>query len=439
MKPFIWGVSSAAAQTEGACFTDGKGPSVWDEFCSTKKRVANGDSPDPGTDFYHRYKEDIEIISTLGIPNFRFSVSWPRIFPEGAGAFNQKGVDFYDRLIDACLEKNVNPWITLFHWDLPQKLEEKGGWTNRDVLNHFTDYTMLCSKKFGDRVKNWMVLNEPMAFCGAGYFLGVHAPGRRGRGNFMPAAHHATLAIGLGASVVRAQVKDAYIGSTFSFSLVSPYSSSPDDIEAAERVDDLLNRFFLNPILGLGYPLKKLKFLNGIEKYFAPGDDSRMKVDLDFIGVQNYTREVIKYSWFTPFLKANMVAARKRNVPYTEMGWEVYPEGIYHVLKNLSSIKGIPPLIVTENGAAFADHIQNDGAVNDQQRVRFLEEYLAQVMKAKNEGVDVRGYFVWSLTDNFEWAEGYRPRFGLVHIDYENNLKRTVKESGKWFGRVVRK
>jgi len=437
MKPFLWGVSAAAAQTEGACFSDGKGPSVWDQFCKTKKRVANGDTTDPGTDFYNRYREDLNIISALGIPNFRFSVSWPRVIPDGYGAVNQKGVDFYDRLIDTCLEQNITPWVTLYHWDLPQKLEDKGGWTNRDVLNHFAEYTMLCAKKYGDRVKNWMVLNEPMAFCGAGYFLGVHAPGRRGRGNFMPAAHHATLAIGLGASVIRNHVSNSNIGSTFSVSHVTPFSDSPDDIEAADRVDHLLNRFFLNPILGQGYPLHKLKFLNGIEKYFAPGDDARLKTELDFIGIQNYTREVIRYSWFTPFIKASMVAARKRKVPFTEMGWEVYPEGIYEVLKSLSSIKGIPPLIVTENGAAFPDILLPDGSVNDQQRIRFLQDYIEQVMRAKNEGIDVRGYFAWSLTDNFEWAEGYRPRFGLVHIDYEKGLKRTIKESGKWFGNRV--
>jgi beta-glucosidase len=241
----------------------------------------------------------------------------------------------------------------------------------------------------------------------------------------------------LGASVIRNHVSNSNIGSTFSVSHVTPFSDSPDDIEAADRVDHLLNRFFLNPILGQGYPLHKLKFLNGIEKYFAPGDDARLKTELDFIGIQNYTREVIRYSWFTPFIKASMVAARKRKVPFTEMGWEVYPEGIYEVLKSLSSIKGIPPLIVTENGAAFPDILLPDGSVNDQQRIRFLQDYIEQVMRARNEGIDVRGYFAWSITDNFEWAEGYRPRFGLVHIDYENGLKRTIKESGKWFGNRV--
>lgn len=434
MNPFHWGVSASAAQTEGAAFKDGKSASVWDEFATKRNKIKEDSTLDPGSDFYNRYREDIDIIRQLNIPNFRFSLSWPRILPEGTGKVNEKGIDFYNRVIDSCLENNITPWITLYHWDLPQVLENRGGWTNRDVLIWFEEYVNLCTLKFGDRVKNWMVLNEPMAFCGAGYFLGVHAPGKRGRGNFVAAAHHAVLATALGASTIRKNVKQANIGSTFSITMISPHSDSEKDIEAAKRTDDLLNNFFLYPSLGKGYPLQRLKFLNNIENMMLPGDENKMKADLDFIGIQNYTREIVKHSWVTPFLKASVVSAKKRNVPFTEMGWEVYPQCIYHILKNLNSIPELPPIIITENGAAFADVVEADGRINDVQRKKYYEDHIAMVLKAKSEGVDVRGYFAWSLTDNFEWAEGYRPRFGLVYVDYENGMKRTIKESGKWYG-----
>lgn len=434
---FSWGVSTAAAQTEGAANTDGKGASIWDEFIKQKRNINDNSGHLNGTDFYYRFQEDIDLIHQLKIPNFRFSLSWPRIIPFGYGRINSKGLNFYDRLIDYTLEKNIVPWITLYHWDLPQELQTKGGWTNREILNWFSEYVMVCTKRYGDRVKNWMVLNEPMAFCGAGYFLGVHAPGLRGRNNFLPAAHHAVLATSIGAGIIRNQVKDAFIGSTFSLSHVESLTNKPADIKATERVDDLLNNFFLYPVLGKGYPLKNLGFLNGIEKFILPGDEQKMKADLDFIGVQNYTREIIKHNFFTPFLKASMVSAKKRNMPYTEMGWEVYPEAIYLVLKKLSAIDGIPPLIITENGAAFADVVDEKNEILDTSRKNFLEQNIKQVLKAKEEGVNVKGYFAWSLTDNFEWAEGYRPRFGLVHIDYEKNLKRTVKESGKWYSMMI--
>lgn len=437
MNPFHWGVSAAAAQTEGACFTDGKSASIWDEFAKNPSKINDRSNPETGSDFYHRYGEDIGIMHDLKIPNFRFSLSWPRIIPGGTGNSNEKGIDFYNRVIDTCLENNITPWITLYHWDLPQVLEEKGGWTNREILRWFEEYVVLCTRKFGDRVKNWMVLNEPMAFCGAGYFLGVHAPGKRGRKSFVSAAHHAVLATALGADIIRNRVKDAYIGSTFSQSLITPFSNSEKDIETAKKADDLINNFFLYPALGKGYPLQRLKFLHHIEKMFQPGDEYKMKADLDFAGIQTYTREVVKYSWITPFLKTQIVSAKKRNVPHTEMGWEIYPECIYQTLKNLSSIPEMPPMIITENGAAFADTIEADGRVNDINRTEYLRKHIEMVSKAKTEGVDVRGYFAWSLTDNFEWAEGYRPRFGLVHVDYNNGLKRTVKESGKWYSERI--
>ena len=284
-----------------------------------------------------------------------------------------------------------------------------------------------------------MVLNEPVAFCGAGYFLGVHAPGMRGRDSFIAASHHAALATAAGARALKVHNSKHMVGSTYSFSPVTPYTQSEKDCEAALRVHDLLNYFFLFPALGLGYPLQRLKFLDSIEKYFKPGDDAALNAGLDFIGVQNYTREVVKHSWFTPYIRASVVSARRRRVPLTEMGWEIYPEGIYMTLKQLSQIRGIPPLIITENGAAFSDDIIMGETICDTARIDYLERYINQVMRAKNDGIDVRGYFLWSLTDNFEWSEGYRPRFGIVHIDYDNGLKRTIRQSGHWYAdRILR-
>lgn len=434
---FKWGVSTAASQTEGAFDKDGKGLSVWDEFAKRKRKIGDKSNPSVATDFYNRYPEDIAILNQLKIPNFRFSVSWPRVLPMGTGQPNEKGLDFYDRLTDHLLENNIVPWTTLYHWDLPHELQKRGGWCNRDILNWFGDYVNLVTNRLGDRIKNWMVLNEPMAFTGAGYLLGVHAPGERGIGSFVSAAHHAALATAAGASIIRSNVANAYVGSTFSQSWVEPHSSGIKDQQAAQRVHDMLNLFFILPATGHPYPLKHLKFLNKIEKFIKPGDESKLNANLDFVGVQTYTREVIKYSWTVPFIKASMVSAIKRKQPYTQMGWEVCPESIYHVLKNLQSVPGLPPIIITENGAAFADEINKDGIINDTERIAYLDNHIQQMQRAMKEGVDVRGYFAWSLTDNFEWAEGYRPRFGLVHIDYENNLKRTIKESAKWYaGRI---
>ncbi len=436
---FYWGISASAAQTEGSAFEDGRSPSIWDSFADRKNKINDRSTPTTATDFYHKFRQDIDLMSDLGIRNFRYSISWSRLIPGGTGSINNKGAAFYDQLVDYCLSKDITPWLTLYHWDLPQVLEDKGGWTNRDVVNWYLEYTSRCIELLGDRVKNWMVLNEPMAFTGAGYFLGVHAPGRKGLGNFLSAAHHAVLCTAEGSRLIRDKVKLATIGTTFSFASIQPYRQTPNDLEAAQRVDDLLNKFFLYPALGRGYPLENNKFLKKIEDYIKPGDTDRMKADLDFIGVQTYTREVVKKSWAVPFINATIVHAGKRKVPVTQMGWEVYPKSIYDVLMWLSNEKDIPPLIVTENGAAFADDVNENGIINDTQRMEYLRDHIDMVMKARKNGVDVRGYFVWSLTDNFEWAEGYRPRFGMVYVDYQNNLNRIVKESGKWYGKIVRK
>lgn len=430
-KQFLWGVSASAFQTEGGYNEEGKGVSNWDVFSGKKNKIKGNENATVACDFYNRYHEDISIIGKLNIPNFRFSLSWSRIFPEGTGQPNKKGIDFYNKVIDTCLEQQITPWITLYHWDLPQTLEEKGGWCNREIVNWFSDYVHACVRLFKDRVKHWMVLNEPMVFTGAGYFLGVHAPGKKGLRHFLPALHHAVICQATGIKIIKQEDSGAQAGSTFSCSYITPNSTGENDLNAARKIDTLLNRLFIEPALGLGYPVKDLPLLKKLEKYMLPGDEEKIKADFDFVGLQNYTREVAAYSFLIPYIGARLIPAHKRKVYHTAMDWEVYPEAIYEMIKKFSAYEGIKKIIITENGAAFPDKTEN-GKVHDQERIRFLSDYLEQVLKAKNEGLNIHGYFVWSLTDNFEWAEGYQPRFGLVHIDF-NTLKRTIKDSGKWY------
>lgn len=429
---FIWGTSISAFQTEGVYKDDGRGPSIWDEFLTSKRRFRKAVPSLNGTNFLKHYAQDLSFLEWMNCSNFRFSFSWPRIFPEGVGQTNQKGVDFYHRLIDNCLEREIVPWVTIYHWDLPAKLQRRGGWTNRDVLFWMEEYIAFCIKEYGDRVKNWMVLNEPMAFTALGYFLGIHAPGKKGLKNFLPAIHHASLVQAQGAQLIKSLDSKLKVGSTFSFSHIEPKTDKSRDRKAALKVDALLNRLFLEPLLGLGYPLEVLSRINGIEKYILDGDVNKLKANLDFIGVQNYSREIIRHSYFTPIVNAKLVSAQKRKVEQTQMGWEVFPESIYHVLKKLNQYENIPPLIITENGAAFWDEVKSDGRISDKKRIDFLKGSIQAIARAKKEGVNLGGYFIWSLTDNLEWAEGYKPRFGLIYVDYESQ-KRIPKGSAFWF------
>lgn len=428
---FIWGVSTSALQTEGAHNADGKGASIWDVFVAQKGKILNNDTHYEASGFYNNYKEDIDLIKQLGIPNFRFSLSWARIIPDGTGEINQAGLDFYHKVIDYCLEKDIEPFITLYHWDLPQELELKGGWANREILDWFQDYVTVCIDAFKNKVNYWMVLNEPMVFTGAGYFLGVHAPGKKGFKNFIPAMHHAVLCQAVGYNTIKSIDPAAQVGTTFSCSYITPHSLSIKDTVAAKRVDTLLNRLFLEPSLGLGYPIETLPFLKKVVKYTEEGDDELMKVTFDFIGIQNYTREVIAHSIFMPHLNAKIIPADKRRVFHTAMDWEVYPEAIFKMISKYQSYDGVKKILVTENGASFPDEVA-DGMVKDDSRTHFIKSYLEEVLRAKRSCDKLGGYFVWSLTDNFEWAEGLKQRFGLIHVDYATQ-KRTVKNSGKWY------
>lgn len=430
-EDFLWGVSTAAFQIEGAHDSDGKGTSIWDVFTSKKGKIKNGHHARTACDFYNSYPEDIKLIRELNIPNFRFSISWSRIMPTGLHPVNPAGIEYYNKIIDSLLALGIQPWITLYHWDLPHLLELKGGWTNRESVSWFRDYVEICVTHFGDRVKNWMVINEPSVFTGAGYFLGIHAPGKTGISNYLKAMHHVTLATTAGGRIIRNLVSDANIGTTFSCTHIEPATENLKDVEAAKRVDTLLNRTFIEPILGLGYPQKDLPVLKKLNTYILSDDLDNLAFDFDFIGLQCYTREVVKSAIVIPYIGAELVSAEKRNVIATEMGWEVYPPALYHILKKFNEYKGIRKIIITENGAAFPDTVTN-GKVHDIKRTHYIQDHLEQILKAKNDGFNVEGYFVWSLTDNFEWAEGYNARFGLIHVDFETQ-KRTIKNSGLWF------
>ena len=436
---FSWGVSAAAYQTEGAWNLDGKGPSIWDDFVRRRGKIKGRQHADEATEFYHRWPQDLDLMRGLGIPNFRFSAAWSRVLPAGTGPVNAAGLDFYDRLVDGCLARGITPWLTVYHWDLPLALQRRGGWQNRSILGWFTEYAELLARRLGDRVAHWMVLNEPLAFTGAGHLLGIHAPGRRSLGAFLAATHHAALAQAEGGRALRAALPAmARIGSTFSCAHVEPWRPALGrDVAAARRADALLNRLFVEPALGLGYPVADLPVLGWLDRYVKPGDEARLPFAFDFLGVQNYTREVVRFSPYVPLLWATLVGARQRRVPHTAMGWEVYPESLYHALRRFAAYPGVPRLLVTENGSAFPDAAPRAGRLPDPARQAFLQASLGQLLRARREGVPVDGYFVWSFTDNFEWAEGYAPRFGLVHVDYPTQ-QRTVKDSGHWYSAFLR-
>ncbi len=433
---FKWGVSTAAYQIEGVHNGGGKGPSIWDVFANTKGKIFKNQNANSSCNFYQHYTTDIALIYELNIPHFRFSLSWSRIMPKGEKIINEQGIDFYNRIIDFCLELGISPWITLYHWDLPFLLQQKGGWTNREIINWFGDYVSVCIKAFGDRVKNWMVLNEPMVFTGAGYFLGIHAPGKKGLTQFLPAVHHAALCQSEGGRIIRSLGSDFYIGTTFSCSHIEPYRATEKDEKASIKVDALLNRLFIEPLLGLGYPVNDLRILQRMENLMKEDDDKKLSFDMDFIGIQNYTREVVSHSYFMPFLQAKIIKADKRKVERTLMNWEVYPESIYYVLKKYNEYANMPQIVVTENGAAFDDEVI-DGKVNDGKRLKYLQDHIYEVLRAKREGVNVNGYFVWTLMDNFEWAEGFHPRFGLIYVNFTTH-KRIIKSSGYWYQQFLK-
>ena len=427
---FRWGVAAASYQTEGAWNLDGKGESNWDHFSRLPGKIERGENADIACDFYHKYPEDIDLIKTMNFKNFRFSFSWPRILPAGIGEVNRKGLDFYHRVIDKCLTEGIEPWVTIYHWDLPQVLESQGGWANRKILDWFSEYVETVTREYGGKVKNWMVMNEQLAFAGNGYMYGVFAPGKKSIKSFMKAVHNSVLCNADGGRIVRKNVPGANIGTTFANTYVEPVDQKEKNIEAAARMNAIMNRLFIEPCLGLGYPEDTVPILRKMKSLYEEGDEARMAFDFDFHGVQYYYRTVAKKSWM-PGLRAKEITASKRGVESNELQGEIYPDGLYQILKQYNRYKGVKNLIVTENGTCVPDKIEN-GRVHDPERIKYFKDHIAAVLKAKQEGINVTGYFVWSPTDNFEWNSGFRPRFGLVYVDFQT-LQRTMKDSGLWF------
>ena len=421
---FLWGVAVAAAQIEGASDKYGKGPSIWDTF--SKK-------PGKACDFYHRFRDDLALVKFLNFKVFRFSISWPRLLPFGSGLINQEGLKFYHDVIDECLKLGITPYITLYHWDLPEALEQEGGWAAFSVNGAFNSFVELCGREYGDKVKNWIVLNEPFGFTSLGYMLGIHAPGQTGLTNFFTAVHHAAIAQADGGRILRSEVRNANIGTTFSCSEIVPFTDSDADHLAAKRMDSLVNRLFIEPLLGLGYPTADWELLERFAiKHSTWRHTDRLTFDFDYIGLQNYFPITVRYNAFVPVLQAWEVKAKSRKKPYTAMGWEVNANSFYTIIKQFAAYPQIKNLMITENGAAYRDTIASDGHVHDQERIAYFQSYLAAVLKAKNEGINITGYMAWTLMDNFEWAEGFDKRFGLVYTDFKTQ-ERTIKDSGYWF------
>ena len=443
---FVWGSATASYQIEGAVDEDGRGSSIWDSFARTPGRVVGGDTGDPADDHYHRYAEDVAMMGQIGLSGYRFSMAWPRLQPEGTGPLNPAGVSFYDRLLDELAAAAITPFVTLYHWDLPQTLEEAGGWPSRDTAYRFADYAAAVHGRFADRVSDWTTLNEPWCSAFLGYASGEHAPGRTEPAAAIRAAHHLLLGHGLAVQAMRGARPDLRYGITVNLYPTDPVTDSAADQDAARRVDGLCNRIFLDPLLKGDYPADVLQDWGALveEDLIQDGDNAIIAAPLDFLGINYYSRHVVAAR--TPdeqaavdpaWVGAADVKSVLRGVPVTAMGWEIDPQGLYDTLQMVTRDYDAPPLYVTENGAAFDDVLTTEGAVHDEQRVEFLKEHFASAARAIKDGVDLRGYFVWSLMDNFEWSWGYSRRFGLIFVDYSTQA-RTVKDSGLWYAAHIR-
>jgi beta-glucosidase len=431
-KGFLWGASTAAYQIEGAANEDGRGLSIWDTFSHQPGKTLGGDTGDVACDHYHRWPADVALMRELGIGAYRLSIAWPRILPEGRGSTNPKGLEFYDRLIDAVMTDGIEPWVCLYHWDLPQALEDRGGWQNRDVASWFADYAAHTVRRLGDRVKHWASFNEPNAAAVFGYGEGVHAPGVRGRESALKAIHVMNLAHGLGAEVMRSERADLLIGNIYNFHPREPASEREQDEIAAVMLDALWNRSFPDPQIHGTYPEALAAEMEGLVQ---PGDLDVIKQKLDFFAFNHYTRSRVRHD--PDRLFEAVAVPSEPGTPVTEMGWEIAPDVLHQVLVEVKErYSGDLPIYILENGAAFPDHIDEDGRIRDERRITYLRGYLGAVQDAIEAGVPVRGYFVWSLLDNFEWAYGYSKRFGLVHVDFAT-LERRLKDSFHFYAELA--
>ncbi|SFD34101.1 GH1 family beta-glucosidase [Streptomyces aidingensis] len=453
-EDFLWGSATAAYQIEGAAREDGRTPSIWDTFSHTPGKVLAGDTGDVACDHYHRWREDIDLMSALNLKAYRFSVSWSRVQPTGRGPAVQRGLDFYRKLADGLLERGIMPAVTLYHWDLPQELEDAGGWPERDTAKRFADYARLVGEALGDRVSMWITLNEPWCSAFLGYGSGVHAPGRTEPEAVLRAAHHLNLGHGLGVRALREVLpRDAQVGITLNPAAVRPHTQAPEDVDAQRRIDALQNRIWTGPVLHGRYPADLIADTSRVSdwSFLKDGDEAAIRQPLDFLGINYYSPTIVSAaepgsenarndghgaSNHSPWVGAEDVEFHQAPGPRTEMGWSIDPTGMTELLMRFHREAPGLPLYVTENGAAFDDKPDADGAVHDPDRIAYLHGHLAAVHAAIEQGADVRGYFLWSLLDNFEWAYGYSKRFGITHVDFDSQA-RTPKDSAQWYARVI--
>jgi len=421
---FVWGVATSAFQIEGAADEDGKGPSIWDDFCRRPGAIADGSDGRTACDHVHRWREDLDLLAALGVDAYRFSVSWPRVQPTGAGAWNEPGLAFYERLVDGLLERGIRPYLTLNHWDLPSALQAGGGWAQRDTVHRFVDYAVGIAHRMGDRVAAITTHNEPWVMAHHGHEQGHFAPGLKSRATAMQVSHHLLLSHGLALQALRAQGCRSPLGIVLNLSPMQPATGSPDDLAKARLEDGLLARWYLDPLFHGRYPVDVWQHLGADAPVVQPGDLAAIATPMDFLGVNYYTRTVVS--------AAGPWDPTTGGRELTDMGWEVYPEGLTDLLLRLHRDHLLPPTYVMENGAAYPDVPGPDGQVHDAARVRYLQEHIAAIAAARHQGVPVAGYMVWSLLDNFEWASGYAKRFGIVHVDYATQ-RRTLKDSGRWY------
>lgn len=425
---FIWGTATSAYQIEGAVGQDGRGESIWDRFSSVEGNIADETTGAVACDHYNRWRDDISLMRSLSMGGYRFSIAWPRVMPEGTGAVNRSGLDFYDRLVDGLLEAGIEPFPTLYHWDLPQSLEDRGGWPSRLVPEAFADYVEVVVSRLADRIGTWTTVNEPFVVANHGYLTGEHAPGRCSLAEGLAASHHVLLAHGLALERIRAIAPNAAAGITLNFTPALRTSEAPAALDRFQIIDDLENWWYINPISGHGYPQRTADRLGWDQREVRDGDLDLIAQPIDFLGVNYYTRQLIG---------AVEGEGRARRRRATAMGWEVHPESLGWLLRTLHERFEIPAYFITENGAAMSDTVRRDGRIADLDRIEYIREHLAQLASVIADGVPVKGYFAWSLFDNFEWAHGYRYRFGIVEI-YPQTLERIPKESALWYAAVAR-
>lgn len=440
---FLWGAATAAYQIEGAAGEDGRGPSIWDQFSHTPGKTRDGDTGDIAADHYHRMRHDVDMMASLGLTAYRFSIAWPRIVPEGKGAVNARGLDFYESLVDSLLERGIEPIATLYHWDLPQALQDRGGWLMPDSALMFADYADVVARRLGDRVTRWITLNEPWCAAYLGYGTGAHAPGIRGMREAVTAAHHLLLAHGLAVPRLRAAARrDAQVGITLNLTPIYAADRRPETLSAQLRLDSFHNRWFLDPIFRGTYPDGLFHNLGAMPPARADEDLRHIAERIDFLGINYYSRLLIRAGDSrneSSRVESNFGAQVVSPVPsagYTEMGWEVYPEGLADILSRVHRDYLPRAIFVTENGAAYRDIWDGGAIVHDAQRVDYLRKHIQALAVARLLDVPVEGYFAWSLLDNFEWAEGYSRRFGLVYVDYPTQF-RVVKDSGLWYAQLL--